>query len=251
MRVFISWSGDHAKEVALVLRRWLKKLIQRSDPWVSDADIAAGVPWFDHIRDALKDAHVGIICVTRERLESRWVYFEAGAVAREFDRTRTIPLLVDLADSEVGLPLSLFQGVGCNREGLLRIARSVNERAGSGALDDVTLLELFDSLYPHFQQEVDEIGKRHAPRRTPPPRPTEDLLAEIVSRLAALESAIAEVRKQTMPPALAAVVAGAAPPIALRMRIARTLLEHAKSRVAQAEERVHSAGSEDDRLWAL
>ncbi|MDQ1623498.1 MAG: hypothetical protein QOH19_1916, partial [Actinomycetota bacterium] len=33
MKIFISWSGEESKQIALLLKPWLKKLIQTSEPW--------------------------------------------------------------------------------------------------------------------------------------------------------------------------------------------------------------------------
>ena len=43
MDVFISWSGDRSKFVAEQLKGWLKKVIQLINPWMSSADLLAGI----------------------------------------------------------------------------------------------------------------------------------------------------------------------------------------------------------------
>lgn len=42
MKVFISWSGETSKKVALALKAWLPNVIQALDPWMSDKDIEKG-----------------------------------------------------------------------------------------------------------------------------------------------------------------------------------------------------------------
>ena len=81
VQVFISWSGDYAKEVAIALKSFLESTIQASDPFVSDQDIEAGERWAEEIRRTLNDSKAGIVCLTRDRLDSRWINYESGAMA--------------------------------------------------------------------------------------------------------------------------------------------------------------------------
>jgi hypothetical protein len=37
--VFISWSGQRSKALALQLHDWLKAVVQRANPWMSERDI--------------------------------------------------------------------------------------------------------------------------------------------------------------------------------------------------------------------
>src|SRR5258708_37327095 len=68
MKVFISWSGDLSKDVAELFKRWLKCVLQATEPFLSNEDIAKGAIWFDAINDQLQDTSVGIICLTRDNI---------------------------------------------------------------------------------------------------------------------------------------------------------------------------------------
>lgn len=48
---------------------------------------------------------IGIVCVTRESLQSEWLHFEAGALSGK----TCLVFLVDLADGELRDPLAQFQ----------------------------------------------------------------------------------------------------------------------------------------------
>ena len=47
--VFISWSGQRSRAVALALRDWLKAVVQRANQWMSERDIGAGERWDEQI----------------------------------------------------------------------------------------------------------------------------------------------------------------------------------------------------------
>ena len=61
LKIFISWSGDLAREITKVLRDWLPKMFDHIDPWASDVDIDAGMRGLDVVADRLDDSAFGII----------------------------------------------------------------------------------------------------------------------------------------------------------------------------------------------
>jgi len=81
MNVFISWSGPRSLRIAEGLREWLPYVLHNLDPWISSEDIDKGAPWDAEISAALENNTTGIFCLTLENLDSRWLNFEAGAIA--------------------------------------------------------------------------------------------------------------------------------------------------------------------------
>jgi TIR domain len=110
MKVFIGWSGDRSKQVALVLRQWLPNVIQQVEPWMSEEDIHAGKRWLDVLLKELEQTSFGIIALTPENARSAWILFEAGALAKQIDESAVCPYLVDIAETtDVIGPLAQFQ----------------------------------------------------------------------------------------------------------------------------------------------
>ena len=77
MGVFISWSGETSKAVALALREWLPLVIQAVHPWASDEDLRKGVRWGAELADRLQKTDLGICCLTPDNLAAPWLHFEA------------------------------------------------------------------------------------------------------------------------------------------------------------------------------
>ena len=50
---------------------------------MSEGDISPGTRWGVILGRALEGANFGILCLTKENTESKWLHFEAGALARD------------------------------------------------------------------------------------------------------------------------------------------------------------------------
>ncbi len=157
MKVFISWSGPRSRHVALELKEWLPLVINEIEPWFSATDIDAGMVWNDEISKQLSESNVGIICVTKESLNSLWQTFEAGALAKAVDKARVIPLLIDLRPVEVTGPLSQFQAVQADREGILRMMQSLLRTCANTHLSEDQLKRSFESLWPQLERILNSV----------------------------------------------------------------------------------------------
>lgn len=122
LKVFVSWSGDLAKRVAIDLRDLLPVLFDGVTPWVSDRDIDAGGRSMEEIARQLDETEFGIIVTTRDNQNSQWLNFEAGALSKRFagsESSRVVPLLVDMESiAELTGPLTQFQAKLLSRQGL-------------------------------------------------------------------------------------------------------------------------------------
>lgn len=81
MKIFISWSKDAAKDIALSLHEWLPKVtLNHVKTWCS-ADIKClphGSGYPEAILAASRDCDACLVILTRENLSGWWVNFEAG-----------------------------------------------------------------------------------------------------------------------------------------------------------------------------
>src|ERR1035441_8244876 len=100
MRVFLSWSGQQSRSVALALRDSLPS-------------------------QALEESRIGIICLTPDNVNSAWIHFEAGALAR-LDQALLCIYAVGIAPAEVKMPLAQFQITRGNRDDTFRLVAELN-----------------------------------------------------------------------------------------------------------------------------
>ncbi len=130
MKVFISWSGERSKSLASALKHWLPFVFQGINVWMSEQDIKAGSKWNSELGSALSECKVGIICLTSDNLNSRWLAFEAGALSSAISDSRVIPYRLDLESSDISPPLSQFQDTAADEEGTFKLVRSINDSLG-------------------------------------------------------------------------------------------------------------------------
>jgi hypothetical protein len=99
--IFLSWSGDRSNRVAQALKKWLPLVLDDVKPWFSDKDILAGKRWFLEVGQGLQETNFGIICLTRDNLESPWLLFEAGALSKALDEGHVCPYLLDVEVKDI------------------------------------------------------------------------------------------------------------------------------------------------------
>lgn len=161
MKVFISWSGNHARQVAVLLKKHLEHVNQRVAVFVSSESIEAGSVWFDVIMGELEETGYGIVCVTKSNLTKPWLLFEAGAMAAKFKQEGVVPLLVDASNADLSdSPLKNFNSVDLEKEKILGIHQLINTRMAkdkNGNLSDARLVEYFENNWPAFKAGIDAI----------------------------------------------------------------------------------------------
>ena len=158
MKIFISWSGDKSGKVATYLKSWIEQIIQAADPWIS-IDIDKGKKWNHEIVSGLAESKIGIICLTRDNLNSPWILFEAGALSKTSD-SHVCTFLLDITPTDLTGPLSIFQATRFNEEDIFKLLTLINSRIKSHGKKSLTienLKSLFKVFYPKLEQEIQKI----------------------------------------------------------------------------------------------
>lgn len=197
MKVFISWSGERSKQMATALKEWLPLILQYAKPWVSENDISAGDRWAQTIAGELENSNFGILCITPENLSSEWILFEAGALSKSMQDAKVIPLLFGLELSGLTGPLSQFQALKVDQDGMLNVAKAINNVAESKA-DESTINQLVPALWPQLEAKLADIpANGKSPKHM---RPQTEILEDLVSQVRGLGSRISESNIELMDP---------------------------------------------------
>jgi len=165
MKVFVSWSKEFSKEVAIALRDWLPKTLQSVEPYVSSEDIEKGSRWHMDISKRLDETAFGIICLTKENANSPWINFEAGALGKCVDNSKVCPLLIDMQPSDVQGPISSFQTTNIgDKDDFFKLISSINESSEQPVKEDV-LVDVFEVWWPKLNEKLTEITKKHEAKK--------------------------------------------------------------------------------------
>ncbi len=184
MELFVSWSKDRSRMVAIALCEWIEVVMQSVKPWMSTQG-EKGDRWNKEISARLARSKLGILCLTAENLDEAWLLFEAGAIAKTGD-ARAMTFLLDVEPSEVKYPLAQFMHTSSrSRDDVLEMLKTINKRLGASrkgkgpALDPAVLEKAFNLTWPELDEKLREIREMQVgqPDRK---RSMEDMLAELI-----------------------------------------------------------------------
>jgi hypothetical protein len=124
-QIFLSWSKEPSGEISKVIKNWIINIIPTATVFISK-DISKGKEWGPEIKDALRNSFFGLIILTENNLKEPWLLWEAGAIHNRFESTRVSPLLIDIGNSKLDLPLSQMQSTLFEKEEFRNLAHALN-----------------------------------------------------------------------------------------------------------------------------
>jgi hypothetical protein len=181
MDIFISWSGPRSGAVAEALKKWLPKIVNAFQPWLSSADIDKGSRWSSEIAGKLATSKAGIICLTPSNLTAPWILFEAGALSKTLENTFVCPLLVGVEPRDLTGPLAQFQATKLTKDHMLPLLKTLNGALGDAAMPEIHIDEAFEVWWPILAAELETLpadGPAQQPHRT-----EREMLEELVDMI--------------------------------------------------------------------
>lgn len=189
--------------IAKALREWLPRVIQAIEPWMSDSDADKGIRWEQRIGQELEQTRFGIFCLTPENLDSRWLNFEAGAIAKTVEKTYVCTYLLELKPTDIEGPLSRFNHTKTEeKEDTRKLIHTVNRALESQALDEKIVNDSFETFWPRLELQLNQLPDVAEKRK---PRNIEDMTEEILVSVRAL---LKEKSGRARPVSLGGVVLG-------------------------------------------
>jgi hypothetical protein len=182
IRVFIGWSGQRGEEAATVIYKWLPTVIQLARPFMSTEEIRKGADWSSVIKENLVNCRFGILRMTSEALDSKWIHYEAGALTGHVEKNLVTPLLLGISDGDLTPPIGHLQTTKLDRKDMWRLVKSINEQLQDDKLDESVLKVVFDGSWTGLETDLTplmspRVGEGAAPQK----RSTEEILEEVLA----------------------------------------------------------------------
>jgi hypothetical protein len=196
MKVFISWSGELSRKVAEALNDWLPQVIQSIKTFYSP-DIQKGKRWQERISTELKECKFGIICLTANNLHEDWILFEAGAISKIVSESNVATLLINLNQSDVTEPLSIFQSTNINKIDVFKLLTSINSEIKTDPLPIETLKKIFEKWWTDLEEKIQKALTSKDVQKTERPKRTDgEKLEELIGISRALGSDFSMLREE-------------------------------------------------------
>jgi hypothetical protein len=240
MKLFISWSGTVSQQIAEELRKWIPLILPSVEPFITSTDIDKGARWQGEISKELSQSEFGIACLTSDNLKSQWLAFEAGALSKHLAEGRVATVLFGLKQSDVHLPLGMFQGTLFNNidfRKLIDVIDATSEQhRGNQHLD-----RLFPMLYPQLEEPVKLILQNTGTIEpsAEPSSPNIEAIAQEILALLRQQNAVLSAPEKFLAPILTALESSTPPHSSPRdiNPIASNLLNLAKEKNKLAKEK--------------
>lgn len=156
MKIFISWSKDTSHKVAESFRELLPHMFKNLELFISSEDIEKGERWEKKVFEKLRDTDYGIVCLTEEGINSPWLNFEAGALAKNSNsRLYTLFFGVTLQDIKSS-PLTHFQSTDYREDDVKKMIKWINKNYDQPLSDDV-FNQKFEDFWKNFTEKLNPI----------------------------------------------------------------------------------------------
>jgi len=197
MKIFISHSGARSHAIAAALYDWLPRVIQAVEPFYSH-EIEKGAKWMRELEAVLESTKFGIVCLTPDNLERRWIHYEAGALSKAPD-AKIWTFLHGLKFLDVPMPLGDFQHTEAQDEAdVLKMLQSINKRladVGDRPLDNALLMDNFELHWPRLKAKLKDAENLSEPDSDVVERTEEDILLEVLEATRSQERVLTAIWK--------------------------------------------------------
>lgn len=138
------------------MRRWLPSVLQAVRPYFSPDDVAKGSRWSSEIAKELEASRIGLLIITPENQEAPWLLFEAGALAKNLERSKVCPLLFGgMEPTDVKGPLVQFQAAQFSESEMKRVMKMVNAELAEASLAPDVLEGVFEMWWDKLHEQVE------------------------------------------------------------------------------------------------
>jgi hypothetical protein len=194
MKIIIGWTGKTSRGMAELLRDWIMRVIQASEPILINVDEQSS-SLFIPKRDDQGERFFGILCLTSNNHNDHSMLFEAGVMSNLLPGSRICGMMLDIEDDQICRPLKRFPLLDSSKEGVRTLLHSINESRGNKAIVADVLEDTFNIFWQKFEEQAEKLrqeasreSKTGEPERSREPViSNEVVMIEMLATVRALE----------------------------------------------------------------
>lgn len=171
LKIFISWSKNKSREIALEVKDFFEGLFHNSiELWMSSDSIEYGSTFIIDINDALRKSDCCIAIITEENINSSWIMYEIGAIAGKsyfssdnLDTKAVIPIIFDGIDDKKfsNSPINQFQRLRFGKESIFNLSKQLNKRVGIYS-SETSLEKQFNLNWNGLLKGVERVANKYS-----------------------------------------------------------------------------------------
>ncbi len=144
---------------------------------MSESDADKGIRWEQRISIELEQTSCGLFCLTPENLDSRWLNFEAGAIAKTVEKAYVCTYLYELKPTDIKGPLSSFNHTTAEKDDSKKLIHTLNRALESQGLNENIVNDSFETYWSRLEEVLAALPP--ATQKTNP-RNLDDMVEEIL-----------------------------------------------------------------------
>ena len=134
----------------------------------------------EEITKELNESKIGLLCLTRDNVNSEWILFEAGALSKTLEKSRVCPILFGIKPTDLSAPLNQFQATEIECEDFRRLINDINNcLEEEKRLPEKTIQTVFNKWWPDLEKELNNINTEVS-KPDQPIRGDREILEEIL-----------------------------------------------------------------------
>ncbi len=150
-QIFISWSHNEERQIAELLKKLLLECFN-VQVFVSSQDISCDEDFGNAIRENLKAADYGIVCLTKRTRFEPWIMFEAGVLMGRHDFSKVSFILFDMKFEDMPAPIKTHQALLFEQEDIRKLLTTVRDRLS--LLERNSVQDVIEEQWPQFYDNI-------------------------------------------------------------------------------------------------
>ena len=106
--------------------------------------------------------------------------FEAGALSKNFGKSKVCTILFNIDSTEITGPLTSFQTTKFDKLDFKKLIKTINDTGGDAKLDSKVLDDVFEMWWPRLEERISEIIKGYKEAEHTEIRSEREILEEIL-----------------------------------------------------------------------